>query len=309
MQQFEGADNIMKKCIVIVLVICLLPAVTLGSNSGKLALVSIGPGDPKYLTLQAISYIRAADLILGRQEEFQNVREYLLDKKVETPEEWTKIWTYKGKRWVGEWETFNPEEQQSIIKQKNREMDEYVGKLKGLLAQGKNIVVLDYGDPTVFSKFFFWLLESLPDDQVEVVPGVGAIGASFAALKKACTGANARFVLQSAPREFFGQENSDDLAKDLSKYDGTLVFYMALEEMNKIVATLKKFNTGNLPIAVVYYAGYQGKEKIIKGTLDNILDLTAPEKEKWMGLVIVGRSLTGPSFLLPVENGSKGVAK
>jgi uroporphyrin-III C-methyltransferase len=268
--------------------------------------VSTGPGDPKYLTLQAIEYIRAADLILGQPDEIEKVREYLHGQKVETPEQWDRLWTHKGKIWADDLEAFKREERSSIIEMKFREKDEYISELKGMLNQGKNIVILDGGDPTVYSRFFFWLLESLPDDQVEIVPGVGAIGASFAALKKACTGANARFVVQSAPREFLGQKDRDELAKDLSKYAGTLVFYMALEEMSNLVATLKKFNAGNLPIAVVYYAGCQGKEKIIRGTLDNILDLAAPEKEKWMGLVIVGHCLTGPSFLWPVETGSKG---
>ena len=299
----------MKRYIIVLIVLCLWPPVTPCSQPGRLSIVSTGPGDPKYLTLQAIEYIRAADLILGQPDEIGKVRKYLHDKKVETPEQWERLWTHNGKSWVDELETFKPEERLFIIEQKYRERDKYVGELKRKLDQGKNIVILDGGDPTVFSRFFFWLLEGLPDDQVEIVPGVGAIGASFAALKKASTGANARFVIQSASREFIDRKDSDALAKDLSKYAGTLVFYMALEKMNELVAALKKFNAGNLPAAVVYYAGYQGKQKIIKGTLDTILDLAAPEEEKWMGLVIVGRCLTGPSFLSPIETGSKGVVK
>ena len=38
---------------------------------------------------------------------------------------------------------------------------------------------------------------------------------------------------------------------------------------------------------------------MVQGTLDNILAKIAPEKEKWLGMIIVGRAITGPSFILP----------
>ena len=64
-----------------------------------------------------------------------------------------------------------------------------------------------------------------------------------------------------------------------------------------MVETLKKYNPADLPIAVVYYAGYPEKEKVVKGTLTDIMS-KVDEKEKWMGMIIVGKSLTGPHFVL-----------
>jgi uroporphyrin-III C-methyltransferase len=105
-------------------------------------------------------------------------------------------------------------------------------------------------------------------------------------------------VVQTAPFSFYGKTDRDDLAQALSHFSGTLVFYMGMSEIDNLVSTLKKYNPGDLPVAVVYYAGYPQKEKVVKGTLDNILAKIAPEKEKWMGMIIVGRAITGPNFVL-----------
>jgi precorrin-4 methylase len=265
------------------------------AGAGKLSLVSTGPGDPQHITVKALNTIKNADLVLCSPQSAKQLQEVLQGKRVEDP--WQELWFYQGKPWMKDLATFKPEERAKIVAEKKRQRDEYVKNLKGLLAQGQKVALLDSGDPTVYSRAF-WLLEGLEEDQVEIIPGVGAMTAAMAALKKASTGGGARFVAQTAPFSFFGKPDRDDLARDLSRQPGTLVFYMGLTEIGKIVDALKKFNPGDLPVAVVYYAGYPQKEKVVKGTLDNIMGKIAQEKEKWMGMIIVGRCLTGPNFIL-----------
>jgi uroporphyrin-III C-methyltransferase len=265
------------------------------AGSGILYVVSTGPGDPKHITVKALETIKNADLVLCSPESAKQWQEILQGKQVEDP--WKELWFYQGKVWMKDLSTFKPEERPKIVAEKSRQRDAYVNQLKGLLAQGKKVALLDGGDPTVFSRAF-WLLEGVDENQVEIIPGVGAMTAAMAALKKASTGGGARFVAQTAPFAFFGKKDRDDLARDLSRQPGTLVFYMGLSQIANLVDALKKFNPGDLPVAVVYYAGYPQKEKVIKGTLDTILAKIAPEKEKWMGMIIVGRSLTGPNFIL-----------
>ena len=118
------------------------------------------------------------------------------------------------------------------------------------------------------------------------------MNAAFAALKRCSTGAYARYVAQTDLQRFFGSGGSDGLAQDLSRYPGTLVFYMALEGLERLIDALGQLSPGDLPVAVVYYAGWAGREKTVRGTLDSILRLVAGEEEKWMGLVVVGRCLT-----------------
>lgn len=265
------------------------------AGAGKVSVVSTGPGDPRHITVMALETIKKADLVLCSPQSMKQLQEVLQGKQVEDP--WKELWFYQGKPWMKDLATFKPEERSKIVAEKSRQRDEYVKKLKGLFAQGKNVALLDGGDPTVYSRAF-WLLEGLDDSQVEIIPGVGAMTAAMAALKKASTGGGARFVAQTAPFSFFGKTHRDDLARDLSRQPGTLVFYMGLTEIDPLVNTLKKFNPGDLPVAVVYYAGHPQKEKVVKGTLDTILAKIAPEKEKWMGMIIVGRCITGPNFML-----------
>ena len=273
----------------------LAPKAGAQAQPGKFYVVSTGPAGPELATLQAIDTMKTADLVLCPPRTAKTFQAYLRGKKVQDP--WKKLWSYQGKIWMKDLATFPPAERPKIVAQKSRERDAFVQKMKVLLKQGKSIALLDGGDPTIFSRAF-WLLKGLNPEQVEIIPGVGAYTASMAALKKAGTGGGARFVLQTAPFAFFGKKDRDDLAQALSRFNGTLVFYMGLAQIKDLVDTLKKFNPGDLPVAVVYYAGYPQKQRVVKGTLDNILARIAPEKEKWLGMIIVGRAITGPSFIL-----------
>jgi precorrin-4 methylase len=267
---------------------------------GKLWIVSTGPGDSKYLTLQAVETIRKADLVLARPQEAAKVSRFLEGKTVKGPEQWSRIWRENGSPWIRDLHDLPLEERRRIADKKTRERDDYARELKKMLALGKQIVILDEGDPTIFSTFFFWLLEAFPSDQVEIVPGVGAMTAAFAALKRCSTGADSRYVLQTGPDLFLRQSTSGKPehgpAGDLARHAGTLVFYMALEKIAPLAENLKTHLPGNVPVAVVYHAGVSDKEKIIQGTLDTISTLTAEEDEKWIGLVIVGRCLKGSAL-------------
>jgi uroporphyrin-III C-methyltransferase len=273
----------------------LAPGTGAPSPQGKFFVVSTGPAGPELATLKAVETMKNADLVLCDPGTAKRFQAYLQNQNVQDP--WKELWVYRGKIWMKELSSFKPEERQAVVAEKSRQRDAFVKQMKNLLAQGKNVALLDGGDPTIYSRAF-WLLEGFEPDQVEIIPGVGAYTAAMAALKKAGTGGGARFVLQTAPFGFFGQTDRDDLAQALSRFPGTLVFYMGLAGIQGLVSTLKKYNPGDLPVAVVYYAGYPQKEKVIKGTLDTILAQIAPEKEKWMGMIIVGRAITGPNFIL-----------
>ncbi|MEW6387987.1 MAG: SAM-dependent methyltransferase [Thermodesulfobacteriota bacterium] len=263
---------------------------------GKFYVVGTGPAGPEYATLKAIDTIKKADLVLSDPKMAERFQAHLKGKKVEDP--WKELWHHQGKMWLELLPRLQPEERRSLVEQKVQQRDKFVQRIKGLLARGKRVVLLDGGDPTVFSRSY-WLLEGLDDEQVEIIPGVGALAASMAALKRPSTGGGARFLAQTAGFSFFGKPDRDDLARNLAGLPGTLVVYMGLRDAEKIVAALKKFNPGDLPVAVVYFAGYRDKEKIVKGNLANILEKIAPEKEKFMGLIIVGRCLEGPRFPSP----------
>ncbi|AEB09090.1 SAM-dependent methyltransferase [Desulfobacca acetoxidans] len=269
------------------------------SAPGKFYLVGTGPAGPEHATLKAMDTINKADLILCHPELQKLFQSCLNGKKVEDP--WKELWWHQGKMWIMLLPNLPLEERRALVEEKMRQRDKFVQRVKGLLDQGQKVVLLDGGDPTVYSRAY-WLMEGLNDDRVEIIPGVGALSACMAALKRPSTGGEARFMSQTAGYCFFGKPDRDDLARDFARISGTLVVYSGLKEANDIFTTLKKYNPEDLPAAVVYFAGFPDKEKIVKGTMKNIREKIAAQKEEFMGLIIVGRCLDGARFPRSVLN-------
>jgi len=90
----------------------------------------------------------------------------------------------------------------------------------------------------------------------------------------------------------FGEkpDPSEDLLRDISRYKSTLVLYMSLRSLKDLVDRFAKYYPLELPVAVVYYAGYADKEAVVRGTLKTIVEETRKMDETWLGLVIVGEA-------------------
>jgi len=138
----------------------------------------------------------------------------------------------------------------------------------------KTVVMLDSGDPCVYGPSLYWLLKGFDHRYLEVIPGISAFNAASAALKRAMIGEGINFVMLTAPHSMFGRsfEKGDGLLKDLSKYNVTMVFYMAISSMDKLVEKFGKYYPSDLPMAIVYYAGYSDKQMVLKTSLGTVLD-------------------------------------
>ena len=97
-------------------------------------------------------------------------------------------------------------------------------------------------------------------------------------------------ALQEKNTEFGEEwEKGDEVLRDLLKYETTLVLYMTLSSLDRTAAVFKKHYPPDLPVAVVYNAGFAEKEKVLKSDLDHIVEDVKSVDEKWLGLVIVGK--------------------
>jgi len=157
----------------------------------------------------------------------------------------------------------------------------------------KTVVMLDSGDPCVYGPSLYWLLKGFDHRYLEVIPGISAFNAASAALKRAMIGEGINFVMLTAPHSMFGRsfEKGDDLLKDLSNYNITMVFYMAISSMDKLVEKFSKYYPQDLPMAIVYYAGYSDKQMVLKTSLGTVLDDLKKCDEKWLGLLIIGNAV------------------
>ncbi|HDM78774.1 MAG TPA: tetrapyrrole methylase [Deltaproteobacteria bacterium] len=255
------------------------------SGEGKLYIVGMGPAGPDLITQRAITVLKKADIILcspGIQNRF---RTYVRPDKVAF-NPWEGIHGEKAEKL----RKTNRQEWLNRIKERRRFVQNFIVRK---IQKGKIIAMLDGGDPCIYGPSLYWLLKGFDARNFEIIPGISAFNAAGAALKRPMTGNGARFVMLTSPFSLFGDhhKDSDDILKDLSKYDITMVFYMALRSMDKLVKEFKRYYPPDLPIAVVYYAGYREKQKVLRSTLGNILDDLKKVHEKWLGLVVIGNSV------------------
>lgn len=94
----------------------------------------------------------------------------------------------------------------------------------------------------------------------------------------------------------FGEnwEKEDGILKDLAKYKTTMVWYMSLRSIDQFAERMKEHYPPNFPVAIVYYAGYTDREKVLRSTLENIVDDVKQMEEEWLGLFIAGEVAAKP---------------
>ncbi len=258
------------------------------TSRGKFYVIGTGPAGPEHATYKAIECIKEADVIFCSDDMSERFSTYLKGKTL-LGNPWRGKFKYKWK----DIEELGTREKKACQEERIRFWDETVVKIRSEMASGKNVAILDSGDPGVFGPSHR-IIEGFEEDEVEIIPGLGCFQATMAALKKSSIPAyDTRFVMLTAPFFLLGRPENENILADLSKYPITMAFYMALKHADSLIAKLKKYYASDLPVAVVYNAGYPKKEKVVKGTLGTILDDIKSEKENWLGMIIVGRCLEG----------------
>ena len=253
---------------------------------GKLYVVGMGPAGPDLTAPRALDIVKKADLYLcspRMPDRFKRFGLYIDPEKVAFDP-----WDHVMKRDTKEKKKGTPEELEAQRKERIAEIQAYIMEK---LREGKTIAMMDGGDPCVYGPSLHHLLNGFDPDLFEVIPGMGAFNAAAAALKTTVTPDNVRFVALTSPESLFGDsdEKGDDILKDLSKYETTLVLYMSLSSMGEVADRFRKYYKPDLPIAIVYYAGYLDKEKVLRSRLGSIEKDMKDMNEKWLGLVIIGQ--------------------
>lgn len=259
---------------------------------GHFYVIGTGPAGPRTATLQALDTMKRMDIIVAPDEHVKLFVEYVGTKPV-LFDPWKGFWDYQGKSY----RELSKEEMAKFKVERFRLRDERVEKIKAVLAQGKDVGLLDSGNPCLFGPSH-WYVEQFNPEDVVIIPGMGCDAAAMAALGKSTMPAHGnRFVMQTAPRFLIGW-NMDDrqILKDLGKYPTTMILYMALREPQKLFAALGEVFPPDMPCAVVYWAGHPDREHIVRGTVANMGQKIAKEKEKFMGLLFVGRFLEGKPY-------------
>jgi precorrin-4 methylase len=268
---------------------------------GHLYVIGTGPAGPRTATLQALNTIKQMDVIVAPDKHVKLFAEYVGSKPI-LFDPWTGIWDYKGKKQ----DELNKEEFARFKVERFRIRDERVEKIKGLLAEGKDVGLLDSGNPCLFGPSH-WYAEQFDRQDVVIIPGMGCDAAAMAALGKSTIPAHdTRLVIQSAPFSLMGWSMKDrQILKDLAKYESTMVLYMALWKSRELFAALQEVLPPDMPCAAVYWAGYPDRERILLGTVADMGEKLSKDKERFMGLLLIGRFMQGK----PYESAMKHMQK
>ncbi len=262
-----------------------IPGVVYADQSGKLYVVGMGPSGADLCAPRALDVVRKADVLLcspGMPDKFDMFGTAIDPSKIAF-NPWENI---MGES-VRQLKKTDPAAWKSARDKQRQKVQDFVRRE---ITAGKTVVMMDGGDPCVYGPSLHYLLEGFDDSLFEVIPGMGAFNAAGAALKRSLTSGDARFVMLTSPQSMFGEnwEKQDDILADLAKYDTIMIWYMSLRSIGKVVEQMKAVYPPDLPIAIVYYAGYPEKEKVLKTTLSTILEDVKKMDEKWLGLFVAG---------------------
>ena len=255
-------------------------------GKGMLYVLGMGPSGPQLSSPRALEILQNADFVLGHSKHIQDKFGDYVDEERVAFNPWKGI--HGGN--ASKLRENNPAQWEKRVQNMRNKVQEFaLQKIK----QGKNVAIMDSGDPCVYGPSLYFLLKDFPREHMEIIPGMSAFNAASAALEQSMTSKGTRFVMLTSPRSLFGDKEKKDYSifRDISEYESTLVFYMALERIDSLMQGMKKYYPADLPAAIVYYAGYPDKEKVIRGTLDTLAQKQAKQEESWMGLLIIGKAV------------------
>lgn len=242
--------------------------------TGSLKLVSTGIGDLNNMTIRAHSAILNADIFFAMDpaQAKRKFAELIGDKPVYT----AGHGLFDNHAWRG-----TAQERTELQTQAHQ-------IIRTGVSNGKNIVVIDYGDPTIYGPQTGYLQE-FADLNPEVVPGISSFNAANAALKRGITqGKHSRSVILTAASGAHQGYTGKDTLPRLAQTNSTMVFYTMGMDLSEVVAQLKTEYAGETPMAIVFYAGSATQERVIKATLDTIIEVLGGKKLPFEHLIYVG---------------------
>jgi precorrin-4/cobalt-precorrin-4 C11-methyltransferase len=227
---------------------------------GKVYFVGAGPGDPELLTLKGKRLLESADVVIYADS--------LVDPRVcEFAREGAEVYGSS-----------------------TMHLEEIVGLMVAAVGEGKSVVRLHTGDPSIFGAIAEQtaLLEE-KGIRYETVPGVSSLFAAAAALNVELTLPEVSQTVIITRREGRTPVPEGQSIKELSKHSATIALFLSAGMLEEVVQELISGGyPENTPVAVVYRASWPDQQ-ILRGTLADIAGLAAGIKKQ--ALILVGEAL------------------
>jgi uroporphyrin-III C-methyltransferase/precorrin-2 dehydrogenase/sirohydrochlorin ferrochelatase len=230
---------------------------------GEVYLVGAGPGDPDLLTFKALRLMQKCDVVVYDRLVSEPIMA-LVRRDAE------KI--YAGKA------SANHSISQENINQ----------LLVRLAKQGKRVLRLKGGDPFVFGRGGEEIGELIEENiEFQVVPGITAASGctTYAGIPLTHRDHSQACIFVTGHRK----ENSDDLNwAMLSHANQTVVFYMGLDNVQRICDALKKHGRDENTPAALIEKGTTPAQRVLVGNLNTLPDLVKSNDVRAPTLIVVG---------------------
>jgi len=227
----------------------------------KVYFIGAGPGDPELLTLKAKRILEGSDIVIYAGSlinrdilKFTRNDAVLYDSSTMELEEILKIYSEAKKA-------------------------------------GRTVARIHSGDLSIYSALqeqLDWCEKEKID--CEIIPGISSFQAAAATLRRELTlpGVSQTLILTriSGRTEVPTKENLEDLAKTKA----TMVIFLSIHEIERVVDQLIKGYGEDTPVAIVEKASWPEERKII-GTLGNIAEKVKEAGIKRQALIVVGEVL------------------
>ncbi len=223
----------------------------------KVYFVGAGPGDPELLTLKARRLLEDADVVV-----------------------------YAGS-------LVNPEvlkfaEHAELYNSASMSLEEIVEVMERAARQGKLVVRLHSGDPSIYGAIAEQIRELRKRGvECEVVPGVSSFLAAAASLGVEYTVPEvSQTVILTRISGRTPVPEKEDLAK-LAKHRASMAIFLSASRIEDVVEKLLQGYGEDTPAAVVYRASWED-EKVIRGKLGEIAARVREEGIDRTALILVG---------------------
>ena len=232
--------------------------------TAKLTLVGAGPGDPELISLKGINALKTADIVLYDALAHPDLLDYC-------PKKCLKIF-------VGKRAGLHSYQQQQI----NQMIVEYA-------LPGNHVVRLKGGDPFIFGRGQEELAHAQTFGiETAVIPGISSINLpGYYGLPLTVRGINESFWVITATTS--GGKLSKDL-KLAALSDATVVLFMGLKKLDKIVSLFKQHDKHHLPVAIITRGSLPGGS-LLRGTIETIESVVAREKPQAPALIVLGEAI------------------
>ena len=225
---------------------------------GKVIFIGAGPGDPELLTIKASKVIAKADVIIFAGS--------LVNPEVLS----------------------GAKEGAQIYNSAQMNLDEIVQMMEESTSEGKLVARVHTGDPAIYGaiaeQIQYLKSKNIP---YQIIPGVSSLFASAAALEAELTQPEvSQTVIITRPSGRTPKPEREAIFR-LAEHQATMCIFLGVHMIGKVVSELLTFYDPGTPVAVVQKASWDD-EKIVRGTLEDIVDQVQDAGITKTALIVVG---------------------